>query len=65
MTIKETIIKADNDATGTGLMGGNIALFHLHVVSDLLKKGYDLNDEVDILIEKYKKLDLIPCKNDC
>ncbi len=64
VTISETLWNADYNLQNNGIIGLKLAKEQLHNAVELLGKGYDLDDEVEPLLEKYGGIGKVPLKED-
>lgn len=62
VTILEALQNADYNIQNNGSMGVMIAKEQLHNAVTLLEKGYDVEDEVEPLLEKHGKVSEVPEK---
>jgi hypothetical protein len=60
VSIMEALQNADYNIQNNAAIGLMIAKDQLHIAVTLLNKGYDLEDEVEPLLEKYGDVDEVP-----
>jgi len=60
VTIFEALENADYNLQNNGGMGVIIAKNQLHNAVELLGKGYDLEDEVEPMLEEYGSVEAVP-----
>ena len=63
VSILEALQNADYNLQNNGTMGMYVAQGQVHNAVVLLEKGYDLDDEVEPLLEEFKNVDNVPEKN--
>ena len=60
VSIMEALQNADYNIRNNAAIGVMLAKDQLHNAVTLLNKGYDLEDEVEPLLEKYGSVDEVP-----
>ncbi len=64
VTILEVLQNADYNLQNNGMIGLKLAKEQLHNAVELINKGYNLDDEVEPLLEKYGGIDKVSLKED-
>ncbi len=64
VTISEALWNADYNLQNNGMIGLKLAKEQLHNAVGLIGKGYDLDDQVELLLAKYGGIENVPLKED-
>ncbi len=64
VSILEALQNADYNLQNNGTVGLFLAKSQLHNATTLLEKGYDLNEQIEPLIEKYGDVGSVPYLDD-
>ena len=64
VTISEALWNADYNLQNNGMIGMRLAKEQLHNAVELIGKGYDLQDEVEPLLEEYGTVENVPSKEE-
>ena len=60
VSIFEALQNADYNLNNNGALGSRLARDQLHNAVVLLGKGYDVEDQVEPLLEKYGDVEFVP-----
>lgn len=64
VSVFEALENADYNLQNNGQMGAMFAKDQLHNAVELIKKGYNLEEEVEPLLDKYGSIDQVPEKEE-
>ncbi len=64
VTISEALYNADYNLQHNGMIGLKLAKEQVHNAVGLIMKGYDLDDQVELLLAKYGGIENVPLKED-